>query len=123
MAVGASAVLLFIQLLIADVIGLKSKHLPGAEIPTDHGNPLFRASRTVANTNESIAIFILSIAFCILSGASAQMTGYCAWAFVAARSAYAICYYANIQLFRSIFFGLSLLSLAGLLFIGFCEWF
>jgi len=120
-AMGALAVLMFCQLLIADVLGIRAKHLPGSQIPADHENPLFRAGRAVANINESIAIFLLAVLFCVLSSASANGTGYAAWAFVIARLLYAVCYYLNLQLLRSVMFGLSLLAIAALLAIGFAA--
>ncbi|NKB99902.1 MAG: hypothetical protein GKR90_15580 [Pseudomonadales bacterium] len=46
------------------------------------------------------------------------MTAFCAWTYVTARSVYAICYYANLQVLRSICFGVSALSLAALLVVG-----
>jgi uncharacterized MAPEG superfamily protein len=113
---------MFFQLLVADLIGLRTKHVPGSQVPSDHSNPLFRASRTVANTNESIAIFILAVLFCMLSGASASATGYSAWAFVIARLLYAACYYLNWQLPRSAMFGVSLVALVALLITGFSVW-
>lgn len=121
-ALGSVAVLMLLQLLVADVIGLRAKHVPGSQVPTDHDNPLFRASRAVANTNESIAIFILAVVFCILSGAPASATGYSAWAFAGARLLYAACYYLNWQLARSAMFGLSLMALGALLVSGFSVW-
>ena len=118
-ALGALALLMFFQLLVVDVIGIRSGHSPGSVIPPDHDNLLFRVSRTVANTNESIAIFILAVSFCMLSGAPASTTGYAAWAFVIARLCFAVCYYANLQLLRSTMFGVSLMALAALLAVGF----
>jgi uncharacterized MAPEG superfamily protein len=118
-ALGAMALLMLLQLLVADVAGMKSKHTPGASINTDHSNFLFRASRTVANTNESIAVFVLATTFCILSNASPTYTAYAAWGFIAARALYALFYYLNLQILRSVIFGVSLLSLAALLVIGF----
>ena len=118
-ALGALAVFMLCQLLIADFVGIRAKHVPGSQVPSDHGNPLFRATRAVANTNESIAIFLLAVFFCLLSGASANATGYSAWTFVIARLLYAVCYYLNWQLPRSIMFGISLLALAALLINGF----
>ena len=53
-AMGAMSLLLLLQLLVADVVGIRSKHTPGAAVAADHDDLLFRASRTVANTNESI---------------------------------------------------------------------
>lgn len=121
-ALGALAVLMLGQLLVADVIGIRSKHVPGSQVPSDHENPLFRASRVVANTNESVAIFMLAVLFCMLSGASASATGYSAWAFVIARLLYAACYYLNWQLSRSVIFGMSLLALLALLVGGYSTW-
>ena len=118
-ALGTLAVLMFCQLLLTDIIGIRNKHVPGSQIPSDHGNLLFRASRTVANTNESIAIFIVAVLFCMLSGASPSATAYSAWAFVISRFSYSICYYSNWQLLRSVMFGISLVTIAALLIIGF----
>jgi len=118
-AIGALALLLLCQLLVADVVGIRSKHTPGSAIGGGHSDLLFRVTRTVANTNESIAIFLLATIFCILSDASPAYTAYAAWSFVLSRALYALCYYSNLQLLRSVVFGLSLLSLAGLLVIGF----
>lgn len=122
-ALGSLAALMFLQLLIADVIGLRSKHVPGSQVPSDHGNLLFRASRAVANTNESVVIFVLAVLFCMLAGASASATGYAAWAFVVLRLLYAVCYYLNWQLTRSGVFVLSLLAILTLLILGFSAWF
>lgn len=113
------AALLLVQVIIADVLGIRSRHIPGAPVPADHGDPLFRATRVVANSNESIAVFILAILLCVLSEASAQYSGYAASAFVGARLMYALCYYFNLQTLRSVVFGISLLALAVLLGIGF----
>jgi len=118
-AIGALALLMLLQLLVADVVGILSKHTPGSAIGGGHSDVLFRVSRTVANTNESIAIFILATLFCILSGASPTFTAYAAWGFVLSRALYAIFYYSNLQIFRSVIFGISLLCLLGLLLTGF----
>ena len=117
-AIGGLALLLLFQLLVADVVGILSKHTPGSTIGGGHSNLLFRVSRTVANTNESIAIFILATLFCILSGASPTYTAYAAWGFVLSRALYAVCYYSNLQTLRSATFAISLLCLLGLLLTG-----
>ncbi len=122
LALGGMAVLMFVQLLVADVLGIKSRHTPGSVVPADHENPLFRATRVMANTNESIAIFILAVLFCIYSSASPVYTAYAAWGFVATRAGYAMCYYCNVQLLRSLVFGISLLFLLALLLIGISVW-
>jgi len=121
-AVGCQAFLMLCQVLVADIMGIRAKHLPGSAVPVDHSDLLFRATRTVANTNESIAIFILVVLFCLLSGAPPDKTAYAAWTFVLARFLYALCYYFNIQLFRSVMFGISLLAMAGLLVTGLLAW-
>lgn len=118
-ALGTLAVLMLVQLLAADVLGIQAKHKPGTPVAADHSNSLFRASRVVGNANESIAIFILAVAFCIMSGASPSYTAYAAWAYVVARFVYAGCYYGNMQTLRSTIFGVSLLALVALLVIGF----
>ena len=110
--------LLFVQLLVADVLGILGKHKPGSVVAADPTNSLFRALRTVANSNESIAIFILAIAYCMLNGGSTEYTSYAAWGFVGARMAYAACYYLDLRILRSSVFGVSLLMLAALLIIG-----
>ena len=117
-ALGAAAALMIVQLLVADLTGILRKHVPGTTVPNDHSDFLFRVVRTVSNTNESIAIFICAILFCILSSASPSYTAYGAWTFLVARVLYAICYYANLQTFRSICFGVVALSLVALIFVG-----
>ncbi|MEM7358368.1 MAG: MAPEG family protein [Pseudomonadota bacterium] len=119
LAIGVMAALLLSQLIIADVVGIKAKHKPGMPVNADHGNLLFRASRVVGNANDSVAVFILAVAFCILSGASPVYTAYAAWTYVILRILYAVCYYANVQTMRSAIFGISLVSLLALIGIGF----
>lgn len=117
-AFAAIAALMLVQLVIADVVGILRKHTPGTKVIDNHSDAHFRAARTVGNTNESIAIFVCALLFCILSGSSPVLTAYAAWSYVAFRVVYAICYYANLQTLRSISFGLSALSLLALLIIG-----
>ena len=121
-AFGAMAFLMLCQVVVADVIALREKHLPGSQIPSDHNNLLFRVSRTVANTNETVAIFAFSALFCVLSGVSASTAAYASWAYVVARFLYAVCYYLNLQLLRSAMFGVSLFSIAALLVAGASKW-
>lgn len=115
---GALGLLLLVQLIVADVVGIRAKHPPGAPVPADHGNLLFRTTRTVSNTNESIAIYIVLVLFCIFSGADAAYTGYLSWGFVASRAAYALCYFFDQRTLRSICFGVSLVVLVALLVTG-----
>ena len=115
---GALGLLLLVQLLVADLIGIKSKHVPGTPPEQSHANLLFRASRTVANTNESIALYIILVLFCVFSGADATYTGYLSWAYVIGRAVYAVFYYVNQPTMRSVSFGITLLVLIGLLVTG-----
>ena len=95
MAIGALALLSIIQLLVADAIGIVSKHTPGTPVEANHDKVLFRASRVVANTNESIAIFILAAAFCVLTSAPVSFVGLCSWAYVGLRLLYACLLYTS----------------------------
>ena len=117
-ALGAMAVLMLLQVIVSDIIGVVTKHTPGATLKTDHNNLLFRTSRTVANTGDSVSIFLLATLFCIFSHASPTYTSYAAWGFVSIRTLYALFYYFNFQILRSVMFGLSLLTLAALLIVG-----
>ena len=122
LALGAMTLLMFIQLVFADLVGMKSKHRPGNSVSADHKSLLFRSTRTVANTNESIAIFLLAVLFCIFSNATPSSTAYASWGFVATRFVYAGFYYTNLQLLRSLTFAMSLLCLLALLVIGLSVW-
>jgi uncharacterized MAPEG superfamily protein len=121
-ALGASGALLLVQLLIADLAGVKARHRPGTPVEANHGNFLFRATRAHANTNESIAAFILLALFGMLSAASSAWLNALSWAYVLARSAHMLFYYAGFQLPRSIVFGASLLALFGMLIVGVSAW-
>ena len=117
-SLGGLAALMLVQLLISDVFGIVNKHVPGTPVEADHGNALFRVSRAVANTNESVAIFICALLYCTLGYAHPLYTAYLAWAFVLARALYALCYYTNLQTLRSLCFGVSLLILLAMLIVG-----
>lgn len=120
-ALGALAVLMFIQVLILDLVGIRARHKPGYPISADHGSFLFRASRVVQNSNESIAVFLLAVLFCILSGGDVFYAACGAWTYVLSRLLYAVFYYLNIQLARSIVFGVSLVAIAALIIAGFIR--
>lgn len=117
--VGLTAVLLFVQLLVADVVGLKSKHTPGHPVTADHGEFLFRTVRALANSNESIAIFILAVLFCVSLSASPEWVNRGAATYFAGRIGHMAFYYANIQLLRSLSFVVSLIGLVVILVAGF----
>ena len=73
-SLGAVATLMLVQLLVIDLIGIRHKHEPGMPVSPDHSDFLFRATRALGNTNESISIYIILVIFCILSGASPPAT-------------------------------------------------
>ena len=114
LAMAAAGILLFVQLLVADIAGMKVPHIPGAPIEPNHDNFIFRAHRALGNMNESVSIFIIFALVGILSGGEAIWLARAAWVYIGARTAYMICYWFNIKLARSAFFGLSLLSLLAL---------
>ena len=118
-AVGTMALLMLLQVLVADFVGIRNRHVPGSGLSGGHEDAFFRVARTVANTNETIAIFLLAALFCVWAGASESATAWAAWAYVGARGAYAVCYYCNLQTLRSTCFVISLLALLALLVIGF----
>lgn len=117
-SLGAAAALLLTQLVVLDVAGIRAKHPPGTPITTGPEDFLFRASRAHANTNESIAAFVLLALFGIFSGANWSWLGAAAWTWVLARAAHMIFYYANIPLARSAAFGISMLALVAMLICG-----
>ena len=119
LSLGAFGLLLLIQLIVSDVVGIRARHVPGTPVPPDHRSLLFRATRAVGNTNESLGIYLALLLFCLLSGASASTVAYLSWGYVATRAAYTGCYYLNLQTLRSVCFGLSVLLLVALLLVGF----
>ena len=121
-AMGATGGVLLVQLLVLDVAGLKARHRPGTPVEPDHGNFLFRASRAHANTNESIAAFILFGFFGVLSAAPAGWLNTLSWVYVLARIAHMLCYYANVHLLRSLSFGVGLAALLGMSVVGVLAW-
>ena len=121
-AIEAMGGLLLIQLLVVDLAGIKAHHRPGTPIEVDHSTFLFRASRAHANTNESIAAFILLALFAVLSAASAGWLNVLSWAYVSARVAHMLFYYTGFQLLRSVAFGVGLAALFGMLIVGLSAW-
>ena len=78
--------------------------------------------RAHANTNESLAAFILLALFGIFSSAAPAWINALSWVYVAARLAHMLCYYADLRLARSISFGIGLAALVGLLVTGVGSW-
>lgn len=118
LGLGFCSVLAFCQLLVADFAGIAAKHTPGSPVAGGHESFHFRACRAHANLNESISIFILLSLFAILSGGDVEQTGYAVWSYLGFRLLHALFYYFNVQLMRSVAFGLSLIPLAWLFVIG-----
>ena len=117
-AFGAAGVLLLLQLLVADVAGIRAGHVPGAPVDADHGRFLFRAVRAHANTNESLAAFALIGLFGVAAGASPAWLGGAAWVYVGARLGHMLCYYVNWRLARSIAFGIGVAALLAMFAAG-----
>lgn len=110
--------LLLVQLVVADIIGIANKHAPGAPIPADHSKLLFRAHRAHANTNESVAAFIALTLFAIAISAPAFWLNVLCLVYIVGRLGHMLCYYANLKLLRSVFFGIATLALVGILGLG-----
>ena len=114
----ATGILLFVQIVVADVAGIRARHVPGTPVAADPQSFLFRAVRAHANTNESVAVFILLALFGVLAMVSPAPLNVLSWVYVAARVAHMAFYYAGIALFRSVSFGIGLLALLGMIVLG-----
>ena len=123
LALGLTALLMLLQLLIADVLAIVKKQTPGFPIENNHASLLFRANRAYLNINESIAIFILSVAFAIAMNANSNVVNGAALIYFAARALYALSYYFNFKLMRSALFAASLVALIVINLAGFIAWF
>lgn len=113
-AMAAMGGMMLVQILIVDFAGIRARHLPGAPVPVDHKNILFRATRAHANTNESIAVFILLAAVGVLAGARAEWLAWLTWTYVGARLLHMLFYYADLRWQRSTAFGVGLVALLGM---------
>src|SRR5690606_28228114 len=119
---GLTGGLLLLQLLIADMFGMLAKQPPGFPIEPNHDKPLFRAYRAFANTNESVSIFIILVLFALLLSAPATWLNSLSVMYVVGRFGHMCCYYANLKMLRSLFFGVSFLSLIGIFLLGIYAW-
>lgn len=117
-AYGMVGVLVLVQLLVADIVGIRSGHTPGTRVEEDHEQFLFRATRAHANSNETLPVFILLSLFSVLSGGSAMVVNGLCWAYVVCRLAHMGFYYADLRVARSIAFGISVLMLFALFLVG-----
>jgi uncharacterized MAPEG superfamily protein len=114
----ATGALLFVQLVVADVAGIRAHHPPGTPVAADPQSFLFRAVRAHGNTNESVAIFILLALFGVLAMVSPGPLNVLSWVYVAARVAHMAFYYTGIAVLRSVSFGIGLIALLGMLVLG-----
>ncbi|HUP91217.1 MAG TPA: MAPEG family protein [Solimonas sp.] len=110
--------LMFVQFLVADISGIRAKHVPGMPVTGGHADFLFRATRALANTNENIGLFLLIVLCGILLGANPAWMATGVWLFVVARAVHMGCYYADLRTLRSAGFTLGALAQLALLVIA-----
>lgn len=103
-----------IQLLVADVVGLRAGHTPGTPADGGHDDLLFRASRAHANTAESLGIVVLFVGAGVLLAADPIWMARALWMLVGLRVAYTLCYWLDLRVLRSVVFALTLLALLAL---------
>ena len=115
------AALFLVQVLVADVAGMRVKHVPGMPVTDGHASFHFRAVRALGNTNETLGLFLLLAALALAFGADVKWTAILAWIYVVARAGHMAFYYARMGLARSIAFGLGLAAQAGLLLVVFAA--
>lgn len=116
-AMTATAALLLVQILVADVVAIRSRHTPGTPVPADPASFLFRATRAYANTNETLGVFVLFTMLATVSAASPALTNAVAWVYVTGRLGHILFYYADLRIARSLAFGVSLVGLCLLFFV------
>ncbi len=113
-ALGLTGVMMLIQCVVADVAGMKVGHKAGRPVPADVGSFHFRATRALANTNETVAIFIVLALAGILSNANSGWLNGGAGIYLASRIGHMGCYYADQRTARSAMFAISLVGLLGM---------
>lgn len=112
------AALIAVQFAVADVAGIRARHVPGMPITEGHGSFLFRATRAYANTNENLGFFLLLVLICFFAGANPKWTAVGVWIFAAARAAHMGFYYADLRALRSTAFSVGAVAQLGLLVIA-----
>ena len=110
--------LILVQLLVADLIGLRNGHVPGDTVVASHKDLHFRATRAHANTNESVTAFVPLVLVGVALGADAGWLNGLSIAYCGARVAHMVCYWLGFSMARSLSFIVSLVSLFGLLIVG-----
>ena len=119
---GLTGLMMLVQILIADIAAIKQQHTPGYPVNPDHNNFLFRASRAQANTNESVAVFVLFALFGVFTASNALYLNAFSVIYFVSRIAHMSFYYGNLKLARSISFPLSLVGLIGMFITGLVAW-
>ncbi|MEK6805021.1 MAG: MAPEG family protein [Pseudomonadota bacterium] len=109
------AALVILQSLIADVAGIRAKHVPGMPVTDGHKSFFFRAVRAHGNSYENLGLFLLLVLVCLFAGASVTWVRNWIWVFVAARAAHMACYYADLRTARSAAFTAGVVAELGLL--------
>ncbi|EGQ8047273.1 MAPEG family protein [Vibrio parahaemolyticus] len=122
LVLGLSGMLFFVQLLVADVVGIKKGHIPGTAVTDGHESFLFRSNRAFANSNETVGILILFTLFAILSSANPVWVNNLSIVYFIGRVGHMVFYYANFQLMRSVFFVVSAIGLLGIFITGIMRW-
>ncbi|KXF81944.1 MAPEG family protein [Enterovibrio coralii] len=120
--IGFTGLLFFIQLLIADVVGLRRKHQPGFPVDADYDDFFFRASRAFLNSNETASIFLMLAVFAMLSSANATSLNTAALVYFFARLFHMLFYYFSFSILRSVSFTVSLIALLAMFVIGYSAW-
>ncbi|WP_434137812.1 MAPEG family protein [Photobacterium leiognathi] len=120
--IGLVGLLLLLQLIVLDVAILSKKHMPGFAIEANHEHFLFRANRALANSNESLGIFIVFVLFALFSQPISHWVNGFAVVYLFGRVGHMLCYYFNLKILRSIFFVVSLLGLIGLFITAIMAW-
>ncbi len=111
-ATALTGLMIFVQALVVDVAGMKAGHRAGHPVAPDRGSFHFRATRALANTNETVAIFLCLVVAGVLLGAEADPLNWGAVLYFAGRLAHMTLYYANLAPARSVAFGISLAGAA-----------
>ncbi len=118
LAAGGMGLLLFVQVIVADIAAIWAHTEPGRPLEFKPASFHFRASRSYHNTNESIAAFILLWLFCVMVEAHPATVNAMACLYVAGRVGHMLCYYAAWNLARTFSFVAALLGLLGLIAAG-----
>lgn len=111
-AVALTGIMMLVQALVADVAGMKAGHRAGHPVAPNRDDFHFRATRALANTNETVAVFLSLALAGVLLGADSGILNAGAVLYLVGRLAHMAMYYANLAPARSIAFGISLAGAA-----------